>query len=87
MRTTAAVRANRAFHLIASRAGPAFMADEHRLDRVEVISVDDGEVVLFWELPVRLATKLLRELRTDLAGLEADEFIDKWQGADSAFED
>lgn len=63
------------------------MADEHRLDRVEVISVDDGEVVLFWELPVRLATKLLRELRTDLAGLEADEFIDKWQGADSAFED
>jgi hypothetical protein len=63
------------------------MADEHRLDRVEVISVDDGEVVLFWELPVRLATKLLRELRTDLAGLEADEFIDKWQGADAAFED
>ena len=81
------MKANRAFHLIASRAGPAFIADEQRLDRVEVISVDDGEVVLFWELPARLASRLLRELRADLAGLDAEAFIDKWQGADAAFED
>jgi hypothetical protein len=81
------VRANRAFHLIASREGPAFMADEDRLDRVEVISIDDGEVVLFWEVPAKLATKLLRQLRTDLAGLDAEAFIDKWQGADAAFEE
>jgi hypothetical protein len=81
------MRANRAFHLITSRAGPAFMAAEDRLDRVEVISVDDGEVILFWELPARLATRLLRELRADLAGLDAEAFIDKWQGADAAFED
>jgi hypothetical protein len=81
------VRANRAYHLIVSRSGPAFIADEQRRDRVEVISIDDGEVVLFWELPARMAAKLLRQLRTDLAGLDAAEFFDKWQGADEAFED
>jgi hypothetical protein len=47
-----------------------------------VTSVDDGEVVLFWELPAKPGTRLLRELRTDLAGLDAEQFIEKWQGAD-----
>jgi hypothetical protein len=81
------MRANRAFELITSLSGPAFLADEDRLDRVEVVSIDDGEVVLFWELGVKLASRLLRELRTDLAGMDAAAFIDKWQGADAAFED
>jgi hypothetical protein len=67
--------------------GPAFLADEHRLDRIEVVSIDDGEVVLFWDVPVRLASRLLRQLRTDLAVLDAAEFIDKWQGADDAFDE
>lgn len=76
------MRANRAFRLIASREGvaPAFLADERRLDRIEVVSVDDGEVVLFWELGAREASRLLRDLRTDLAGLNSDEFMHKWAG-------
>ena len=43
-----AVRANRAFRLIVTREGlePAFFADRDRLDRIEVVSIDDGEVVL-----------------------------------------
>jgi hypothetical protein len=79
------LRANRSFHLIVSREGiePAFLADPDRLDRIEVISIDDGEVVLFWDLPPREASKLLRELREDLAGLLADEFYEKWAGADA----
>jgi len=79
------MRANRAYHLIASRAGlePAFMATDGRLDRIEIVSIDDGEVVLFWEVPAKLASRLLRELRVDLANLGADEFIDKWTGADA----
>jgi hypothetical protein len=81
------MRANRAFELITTLSGPAFLADEERLDRVELISIDDGEVVLFWELPVRVARKLVRELRTDLAGMDADAFVEKWQGADTAFEE
>jgi hypothetical protein len=78
------MKANRAFHLIVSREGlePAFLADPDRLDRIEVVSIDDGEVTLFWEVPPKDASKLLRALRADLIGLEADEFFDKWAGAD-----
>jgi hypothetical protein len=75
------MRANRAYHLIAAREGlePAFLADDDRLDRIEIVSIDDGEAVLFWDVPARTASRLLRELRTDLAGMDAEAFIEKWQ--------
>ena len=78
------MRANRAYELTVSRGGfePAFMADRDRLDRIEVVSIDDGESVLFWEIPAKQAARLLRSLRADLAGLGAEEFIDRWAGAD-----
>jgi hypothetical protein len=78
------VRANRAYELIVSRGGlePAFLAGTERQDRIEVVSVDDGEVVLFWDLPAKEAARVLRILRADLVGLDADEFIDRWRGAD-----
>jgi hypothetical protein len=78
------VKANRAYELIVSRGGlePAIFADRARVDTIEVVSIDDGEVVLFWELPAKRASKLVRSLRTDLAGLDAAVFIDRWQGAD-----
>jgi hypothetical protein len=80
------MRANRAYHLIVSREGlePAFLADSDRLDRIEVVSIDDGEVVLFWVLPPKDAARLLRALRADLAQLDAGAFIATWEGADSA---
>jgi hypothetical protein len=59
------------------------MATDARLDRIEIVSIDDGEVVLFWEVPAKLASRLLRELRGDLATMDADAFIDKWTGADA----
>jgi hypothetical protein len=79
------MKANRALHLLASRdgPGPAFLAERRRLDRLEVISVDTGEVIFYWELPARAATKLERRLRADLAALEADEFIAAWSGDDA----
>lgn len=79
------MKANRAYHLIVSRAGlePAFLADERRLDRIEVISIDDGEVALYWHLPAKRASRLLKELRADLASMEAEDFFDKWVGADA----
>ena len=78
------MRANRAYELIVSRGGlePAFMADRRRLDRIEVVSIDDGEVVLYWELPAKDASKLLRLLREDIVNLDADEFIPTWGGLD-----
>jgi hypothetical protein len=79
------MKANRAYHLIVSREGiePAFLADHDRLDRVEIISIDDGEVALYWDLPAKRAARLLKELRADLAGMESAAFFDKWVGADA----
>jgi hypothetical protein len=79
------LKANRAFDLIVSRGGlePAFLADPDRLDRIEVVSVDDGEVVLYWDLPAKDASRLLKALRTDLVGMETEEFLRTWEGADA----
>jgi hypothetical protein len=78
------LRANRAFELIFSRGGlePAFLADPERLDRIEVVSIDDGEVILYWELPAKQAARLLKSLRTDLATLTSEDFISTWEGQD-----
>jgi hypothetical protein len=78
------MRANRCFHLIVSREGiePAFLADADRLDRIEVVSIADGEVVLFWVLSAKQASRVLRELRKDLVQLDADAFLARWDGAD-----
>ena len=79
------MRANRLYRLIVTRGGrePAFLAERGRHDRVEVVSIDDGEPILYWDLPAKEASRLVRELRADLAGMEAEEFIALWEGADS----
>jgi hypothetical protein len=82
------VRANRAFRLIVAREGlqPAFLADPQRLDRIEVVSVEDGEILLYWSLPAKEAAQLLRALRADLAGMDRDQFIRAWGDADAPTE-
>jgi hypothetical protein len=79
------VKANRAYRLIVTRAGraPALLADAERVDHVEVVEIDGGEVVLFWDRPPHAASKLARALRAELARLEAEEFIDRWRAAES----
>lgn len=78
------MRANRVFELIVSRPvlEPAFLAEPQRLDRIEVVSLDDGEVVLYWELPPKRAGRLVKALRADLVTLQETEFIARWQGLD-----
>ena len=78
------MKANRAFELIVSRGGrePAFMADRDRLDRIEIVSIDDGEVVMFWELPARQASKTIKQLRADLIALDPADFVEAWEGRD-----
>lgn len=78
------MRANRAYELVVSRAGlePAFLARPERIDRVEVFSVDDGEVVLYWELPAKRAARVVKALRGDLVTLDAEEFIARWGNLD-----
>lgn len=79
------MRANRVYHLIVSRGerAPAFMSDPNRLDRIEIVSVDDGEVVLYWDVPPKQAGRLLKLLRADLVNLDAEEFLDTWLDADA----
>ncbi len=78
------MKANRAYHLIVHRGGlePAFLADPDRLDRIEVVSFDDGEVVFYWEVPAKDASRMIKTLRTDLAQLDANEFLARWESAE-----
>jgi hypothetical protein len=63
------VKANRAYELLARRG------EGH----VEIVEIDSGEVVLFWDTRPGDTGKLARALRTDLARLDADEFLIKWR--------
>jgi hypothetical protein len=48
------------------------------VDHVEVVEIDSGEVVLFWDLAPNRASKLARALRADLSQLEAQAFLARW---------
>jgi hypothetical protein len=80
------VRADRAFRLIVTRAGraPALLADVERSDHVEIVEIDSGEVVLFWDCPPHAASRLARTLREEMALLEADEFLARWSAYEQA---
>jgi hypothetical protein len=74
------MKANRAYRLIVTRAGraPALLADAGRVDHIEIVEIESGEVVLFWDRPPHAATRLARALRTELSQLQADEFLARW---------
>lgn len=74
------MKANRAYRLIVRRGGwmPAALADPERVDHIEVVEVNSGEVVLFWDCPPQLAARRARAVRADLAQLEDREFLQRW---------
>jgi hypothetical protein len=75
------VKANRAFELKVHRAGrgPAVLRSADDPDHVEVVEVDSGEVVLFWDTAPAQTGRLSRALKADLAQLEAREFLARWR--------
>jgi hypothetical protein len=79
------VRASRAYEVKHVRGGlaPAVLAAPDRLDHVEIVEVDSGEVVLLWDLPPREARRVVRAIREDLVELEAEEFIAAWRVLDA----
>lgn len=79
------MRAGRAYDVKHVRGGlaPAVLAAPDRIDHVEIVELDSGEVVLFWDLAPADARRVLRRLREDLANLDADEFIAAWRAADA----
>ncbi len=74
------MRANREYRLMHRRGGlaPSRLADPGRFDQVEIVEIASGETILLWDVPAREAPALLRELRADLAQLEAEEFVARW---------
>jgi hypothetical protein len=75
------VRANREYELLVRRAGraPAALAGPDRTDQVEIVEIATGEVVLFWDTTPAQTGRLSRALKTDLAQLEADDFLRRWR--------
>jgi hypothetical protein len=78
------VRANAAYEVKHVRGGvaPALLADPGRVDHVEVLELESGEVVLLWDIGPAQARRVVRALREDLLSLDADEFIKRWRAAD-----
>ena len=63
---------------------PSFLSAPDRVDHVEIVSLDDGEVVLFWDIPGRETLRIEGMLRADLDALEAREFLERWAAFDPA---
>jgi hypothetical protein len=79
------MKAKSAYRLILTRGGraPALLADVQRVDHVELVEIDSGEVVLFWDLPPHEASRRARVLREELALLDAPEFLARWSTVES----
>jgi hypothetical protein len=79
------MRANRAYRLIVTRGGltPALLAAASRVDHIEIVEIDSGEVILFWDRPPQVASRMARMLREEISQLEAEEFIARWAAVDA----
>ncbi|CAB4863511.1 unannotated protein [freshwater metagenome] len=74
------MRAKAAYRLIVTRSGRGarlFGAGD-QVDHVEIQSLDDLEVVLYWDVPARTRRRLEEAIRADLESLAADDFLARW---------
>jgi hypothetical protein len=76
------MKAGRAYRLLVRRGGrgPSWLAGPDRVDHLEIVEIDSGEVVLFWDAAPREASQMAREIRADLQALDAEGFIERWGG-------
>ena len=74
------MRAKGRYRLVVRREGhaPAVLAAPDRVDHVEIIDVDEGETVLYWDLLPRDASRVVEILRSELETMEAQEFFERW---------
>jgi hypothetical protein len=76
------VRANREYEVSVHRGGSILSRD--RVDHIEVIEITSGEVVLFWDTLPSQTRKLARALKADLAQMEAEDFVARWERYEQA---
>ena len=50
-------------------------------DSIEVVDLDDGEVVLFWDCLPRERRRMTEALRADLVRLDPASFLERWSRA------
>jgi hypothetical protein len=73
------VKAKARYRLIVRRGSLApALANPDRVDHVEVVDVDDGEAVFYWDLAAADAKRVARALREDLDRLDPREFFEAW---------
>jgi hypothetical protein len=79
------MKANRAYELIVRRGGrgPALLRSAGEADHVEVVEIDSGEVVLFWDTTPAQTGRLSRALKADLAQMDAEAFLAHWRRYES----
>jgi hypothetical protein len=79
------MRAKDAYRLIVTRGGraPALFADSQRVDHIEVVEIESGEAVLFWDLTPHAASRQARAMRAELNSMDAQEFIARWATVES----
>jgi hypothetical protein len=79
------MKASNRLRLIVTKEGraPSFLAQPGRHDHLELVEIESGEVVLYWDLEPREASRAARAMREDLIRMEDDDFLAKW-GADQA---
>ena len=71
--------AARSYEVKVTRAGLApGRLSPGRFDLVEVISLEDMEVVLFWDVPARDTARMEAALREELARMAEGEFLSRW---------
>ena len=72
--------ASRRYEVSVTRTGlaPGRLAAPDRFDHIEVISLDDMEVVLFWDVPARETARMEAALREELARMDETEFLARW---------
>ena len=75
------MKANRAYELIVRRGGrgPALLRSSEQFDHLEIVEIDSGEVVLFWDTTPAQTGRLARALKADLAGRDAADFLARWR--------
>ncbi len=80
------MRAKAAYELTVTRTGraPGRLAAPDRVDHIEVVSTEDLEVVLFWDVAARDTGRMEAALRADLERLDAREFLARWATVESA---